>query len=117
MNVYQHPLDTPPRKPARHSQCEKILRVLQQGPATAAQIHRIAGYSRLNSRVAELRKRGYLISCEYVGGKGAEAYRYELHESAESDLAPTVPPLSQDQQPLADPPAVASDSAEQLVLT
>ncbi len=74
---------------------------------TAAEIHRIAGSSRLNSRISELRKRGWVIECRHVGGNGPDAYLYELHESAESDPLPETPPL-----PL---PAV-SDSAEQLVL-
>lgn len=99
-----------PRRPHRLSQCEKILRVLERGPVTASEIHHIAGYSRLNSRVSELRKRGYVITCEYVGGSGADAYRYELHESAESAEAPAPSPR---QHPLADE---AADSAEQLVL-
>ena len=99
-----------PCPPARFSQCEKILRALQQGPVTAAEIHRIAGSSRLNSRISELRKRGWVIECRHVGGNGPEAYLYELHESAESAEAPALPPR---QHPLADE---AVDSAEQLTL-
>lgn len=104
-----------PRRPHRLSQCEKILRVLESGPATASEIHHIAGYSRLNSRVSELRKRGYVITCEYVGGSGADAYLYTLCSGE-----PCVPPLatagSATEPGAADYPTCPSASPEQLSL-
>jgi hypothetical protein len=60
------------------TQNERLLKVLRRGPATCAEIHQRAGHLIVNSRVAELRARGYRIECEYVGGKGASAYRYSL---------------------------------------
>lgn len=56
----------------------RILLVLMDGGwHTTAEIHRRAGYSRLNSRVAELRKKGHAIECESVPGEtGARGYRY-----------------------------------------
>lgn len=62
------------------SQCGRILRVLADGkPHTVPEIHRRAGGSRLNSRVAELRKRGCTIECERLPNRrGASAYRYRL---------------------------------------
>lgn len=61
---------------ARHSQCARVLAVLSDGrPHTMTEIHRRAGTMRLNSRVAELRKRGYPIApCKRVNGE----YVYQL---------------------------------------
>lgn len=68
------------RKPARFSQCDKIMRVLSDGkPHLVSEIHALAGYSRLNSRVSELRKRGYDIQSFHLAGKsGSEGYGYQL---------------------------------------
>lgn len=61
------------------SQNARLLEVLRRGPATNAEIHAEAGHMIVNSRVAELRARGYLIECEHVDGEvGATAYRYTL---------------------------------------
>jgi hypothetical protein len=75
------------------SQNSRILSVLADGnPHTTAEIHRIAGFSRLNSRIAELRKRGLVIECAYIGGTGPEAFEYRLQpSSAGTETAP--PPL------------------------
>ena len=60
------------------TQCGRVLAVLADGrPHTVPDIHRRAGTMRLNSRVAELRKRGHDIVCERVKHrKGPGAYRY-----------------------------------------
>jgi hypothetical protein len=71
------------------SQNDRVLAVLADGlPHSAAEIHRRAGFSRLNSRVAELRsKEGLRIVCEHVGGTGSEAFHYTLlPEPAEKTL-------------------------------
>lgn len=72
------------RKP---SQCDLILSVLRDGQwHTAAEIHDRCGYSRLNSRISELRDRGHNIPpCEHIDGAGTgpEAYRYRLIETPE----------------------------------
>jgi hypothetical protein len=63
----------------RQTQGERILRVLSDGAwHTTSEIHRRAGFSRLNSRVSELRKRGALIECQHLPGRGSgpRAYRY-----------------------------------------
>lgn len=61
------------------SQTQAILNYLSDGQErTVAEIHRACGYSRLNSRVSDLRKRGYVIVCEHHGGKGASAYSYRM---------------------------------------
>lgn len=62
------------------SQCDRILSVLRDGnPHLVSEIHARAGYSRLNSRVAELRKRGYDIRSFHLAGKsGSEGYGYQL---------------------------------------
>ncbi len=63
----------------RPSQAKRILAVLADGKLhTTAEIHERAGSSRLNSRIAELRKRGYNIAYEFVGGVGPEAHAYRL---------------------------------------
>lgn len=62
------------------SQNSRILRALADGRwRTVAEIHRRAGTSRLNSRVSELRKHGYVIKHETVGkGIGALGHQYRL---------------------------------------
>lgn len=89
----------PARKPARHSQCERILAVLADGDLhTTAEIHQRAGYSRLNSRIAELRKRGWNIAYEFVGGVGPSAHAYRLicAEGSAGTERVVVSPLSDD---------------------
>jgi hypothetical protein len=69
------------------SQSERILEVLSDGlPKTTAQIHQLAGFSRLNSRVAEMRRRGFVITCEHIEGvpAGPHAQAYTLHAGADS---------------------------------
>lgn len=67
-------------KAARRSQCDLIADVLFDGlPHSTSEIHRRCGFSRLNSRVAELRRRrGMLIVCEHVDGavSGPDAQTY-----------------------------------------
>lgn len=59
------------------SQCDRILRVLSDGrPHSMQEIHRLVGFCRLNSRVAELRKRGHRITCDKTGGR----YVYRLEQ-------------------------------------
>lgn len=87
----------PAARPARYSQSKKILDALSTGPKSAAEIHQLCGPSRLNSRVAELRKRGHVIECERVpGGSGPGAYVYTLTHDARSlgerEASPTDPP-------------------------
>lgn len=70
-----------------NSQNARLLNVLRGGPASNARIHREAGDMIVNSRVAELRKLGYEIDCEHVGGTGADAFVYTLlSEPAEKTL-------------------------------
>lgn len=69
-----------------NTQCARILRALSGGKAvsdgrwlTVPTIHRKAGTSRLNSRVSDLRKRGYPIEHRHVPGRsGAGAHQYRL---------------------------------------
>jgi biotin operon repressor len=70
------------------SQCERILRVLADGAwHSVNHIHRKAGYSRLNSRVSELRSRGYDIEHMKIHGRsGTKAHRYRWNN------APPLPP-------------------------
>lgn len=75
------------------SQTHRLLEVLRRDSATNAQIHALAGHMIVNSRVAELRKQGYVIECEYVGGKGANAYRYSLLAEPPK-AAPTISSFS-----------------------
>lgn len=96
----------PARQPARHSQSERILGVLFDGKLhTTAEIHERAGSSRLNSRIAELRKRGWNIHYEFVGGVGPSAHAYRLI-CAESTTSPVT-----DAEP---PSSLAPDSAQPL---
>lgn len=67
---------------ARRSQCDLIAGVLSDGEwHTTFLIHQRCGYSRLNSRIAELRsRRGMIIECRHVDGesRGARAYEYRF---------------------------------------
>ena len=63
------------------SQTSDILAFLNDGEwHTVAEIHAVCGYSRLNSRVSELRERGHTVECEHIrgAGTGSAAYRYRL---------------------------------------
>lgn len=76
------------------SQCADILAVLADGEwHTVADIHRRAGFSRLNSRVSELRDRGHHIECDRVAAERAsDAYRYRLRGSLDETSAISLPP-------------------------
>lgn len=68
------------------SQCAAILAVLSDGkPHPMREIHDRVGTCRLNSRIAELRKRGHNITCDPAGGK----YVYQWHAPA-LDEGPTL---------------------------
>lgn len=76
------------------SQCAAILRVLRDGHRhSVAEIHALAGTSRLNSRVAGLRFQGYDIRCELVPAPiSSERYGYRLVSSpTPSAMAGRVP--------------------------
>jgi hypothetical protein len=66
----------------RATQCDLIAHVLRDGGwHTTAEIHRRCGFSRLNSRIAELRRRrGMRIECRHVDGQhtGPNAFEYRL---------------------------------------
>jgi hypothetical protein len=69
--------DLPETRPT--SQCGRVLALLADGRRhTVPEIHERCGTMRLNSRVAELRTRGYDIECVRVPGKGAASYAYQL---------------------------------------
>jgi hypothetical protein len=57
--------------------CDRILSRLEMGPATAAELYATT-YCVVHSRVAQLRDRGYAITCERIPGDGASAYLYTL---------------------------------------
>lgn len=72
------------------SQCDGILAVLADGrPHRMEEIHQRVGFCRLNSRVAELRKRGHHIECDKTGGR--YIYRLLLRET---DVSQTEAPAS-----------------------
>lgn len=62
------------------SQTARILDVLADGEwHTVREIHARAGYSRLNSRVSELRNRGLVIESDHIEAPThVERYRYRL---------------------------------------
>lgn len=71
------------------SQNARILQALRDGkPHTTAEIHTAAGFSRLNSRIAELRARGYVFEVERVDGvpAGPHAQTYRLIATPEGLL-------------------------------
>lgn len=76
------------------SQCKQILAVLSDGREHEMRdIHRMVGFCRLNSRVAELRSRGHQITCRRTGG--SYFYRLVLNEAAPAKVAcPSLPERS-----------------------
>jgi hypothetical protein len=79
------------------SQNARILRALADGSwHSVANIHRKAGTSRLNSRVSELRKYGYVIEHDTVPGKvGSLGHRYRLlNPPSATELAAIIDPAS-----------------------
>lgn len=73
----------------KESQAQRILDVLSDGEKhRMEEIHQRAGFSRLNSRISELRKRGHVISCDKTGGQ----YVYQLHDSAAATAAAAPAP-------------------------
>jgi biotin operon repressor len=63
------------------SQCARIVEFLSDcRPHSMQDVHRAVGFCRLNSRVSELRHRGYQIECRREGGD----YIYTLVSLAES---------------------------------
>jgi hypothetical protein len=68
------------------SQCARILEVLgDRRPHRMEEIHARAGFMRLNSRISELRDRGYGITCDKTGGE----YVYTL-VSLPAESAPAL---------------------------
>lgn len=78
---------------ARASQCDLIANVLRDGRwHTTAEIHRRCGFSRLNSRIADLRRRrSMVIECRHIDGQnsGPNAFEYRLTgTSSETEVRP-----------------------------
>jgi len=90
------------------SQCAAILEVLADGEwHTVADIHRRAGYSRLNSRVSELRDRGHVIDHDTVPATtNVERHRYRLAVGLD---APQAAPVGADGDLRSVEPAMAAD--------
>lgn len=80
--VAQEPRDA---RPARVSQNDRVLAALADGRwRTVPELHARVGPCRLNSRVAELRKRGHRIECRTVAGRvGPARYEYRLVSGAD----------------------------------
>lgn len=69
--------------PKSGSQCARVLSALADGEWHGMRdVHRVAGFMRLNSRVSELRGRGYRIECERRGND--YFYRLAGHAGAEA---------------------------------
>lgn len=77
------------------SQSSRILDFLSDGRArTVREIHAACGFSRLNSRVAELRSRGHNIVCERVTGEtGSDGFTYQLVGALAAPPAPSPSPI------------------------
>jgi hypothetical protein len=72
------------------SQTSRILAVLwDRREHSVPEIHRRAGTSRLNSRISDLRRQGYVIECRRrPHRKGASSYAYQLLVSPPGVQAP-----------------------------
>ena len=93
------------------SQTARILGVLQDGqPHLVSEIHMRSGYSRLNSRISDLRARGYVIECFHVPNRtGSEGYGYTLISEPQNCPDATDPPrVTADDEDAADTSSAAS---------
>jgi hypothetical protein len=74
---------------ANPSQCSRIVAFLSDGREhSMSDIHRAVGFCRLNSRMSELRSRGFGIECRRDGGD----YLYTLtHDPTQRVEATTTP--------------------------
>ncbi len=69
------------------SQADRILAALRRGPCTADVLYRNGG-GVVHSRVATLRSRGHIITCERLPGRqGPESFLYRLEHDAVLDGA------------------------------
>jgi hypothetical protein len=79
----------------RRSQCSLIAAFLADGAwHTTSEIHQRCGFSRLNSRIAELRSsRAMVIESKRIEDipNGPEAYAYRLVETSEAAAADPLP--------------------------
>lgn len=106
------------------SQCDQILAVLRDREwHTTAEIHRRCGFSRLNSRISDLRKRGHVIDSDRIEGVpiGPDAYKYLLVATSEEvarDCADSLPGPASDatSSDAVDEPIVDPAFGEQLSL-
>lgn len=72
--------------------CERVLARLQAGPATAAELYELGVIA--HSRISELRKKGYAISCERIADDNkAASYLYRLNDATPAPVpqAPLLP--------------------------
>jgi hypothetical protein len=81
------------------------------GWMTTAQIHRAAGFSRLNSRIAELRGYGYEIPSRHVEGRvGPHGTEYRLTATPRAESPQGTGLTSSSLDPAQEPPTSAVGS-------
>lgn len=72
------------------SQCDILLAALLRGERlTKLDAFRMGAGLSINSRVADLRRQGYVIECEVEERDGRRVYAYRLIDQA-SPISPTV---------------------------
>jgi len=110
--VASPPFPSTPGGPGGRSQCARILGVLADGKEhEMREIHARAGFSRLNSRVSELRDKHFDIRCRKAGGR----YFYKLITGP--GALPGLPQVSAPEhiaegEPRPDPIGVCRDGCE-----
>ena len=67
--------------------CERVLAALRTGPKSAAELYELRCI--VHSRIADLRRKGHVITCERVGNDGARSYRYTLLSEADGERLPS----------------------------
>ena len=79
--------------------CERVLARLERGPATAAELY-AETFTVVHSRISDLRRQGYVITCERTGGHDASSFLYTLADtpattpsrgSGDRDPSPYIP--------------------------
>lgn len=75
---------------------ERVLAELKTGPKTAAELY-ASTFSVVHSRISDLRRAGYDIGIERLGGTGAASFLYRLKSSpaASPPVTATVPEATQ----------------------
>ena len=73
------------------SQTDILLEALRRGPVTKLDLFKLGGGLSANSRVADLRRQGYVIDCAVAMRNGRRVWVYTLVGPRQGELALALP--------------------------